>query len=178
MPTARNNTPRRASSVADFKKKDEPIELPSGAFMRLSKKSLAGFIIAGNVPNSLMSVVAGETNKRKGRVNDEELMNNILEQPEKLAEMFGMVDSFVIAVALEPRVLPVPEDEADRDDDLLYIDEMEQEDKMYIFMRAMGGTTTLESFRGELAAGVDLVQQREDVVIPPKRSPRSKRPVS
>lgn len=175
MPNTKNNTPRRASSVADFKKKDEATELPSGLCIKLSRKSLAGFIIAGNVPNSLMSVITGASNKKKGA---EETMNDILAQPDKLTEMFSMVDQFVMSVALEPRVYPVPEVEADRDDELLYIDELEQEDKMYIFMRAMGGTTTLESFRGELAAGVDLVQQREDVVIPPKRSPRSKRPVS
>ena len=172
MPTSpRNNTPKKASSAADFKKKLEPTELPSGLFIRLSNKSLSGFILSGQVPNSLMTVITGAVSTKTG---DADLMDEIIADPQRLTELFQIVDSFVCAVCVEPQVLPVPTDGEERDDDQLYVDELEQEDKMYIFSRAMGGTTDLESFRGELASGMDLVQQRENVVKSPKRSTRNK----
>lgn len=172
MPAAPRKKP---TAVSDWKKSPEPIELPSGKFIVLSNASLSSFILTGQIPNSLMSVITSSVNSKK-KVG-KEAMDNILENPKALEDMFKSVDIYVCAVALDPKIHPMPEDPEERDDDLLYIDEIEQSDKMYIFQRGIGGTTDLETFRRELAAGVDLVQQREDVALPPKRSPRSKRPV-
>lgn len=170
MPTSPR---KKATPVSDWKKSPEPVELPSGKFIVLSNASLSSFILTGQIPNSLMSVITSSVNSKKKA--DKEAMTDILENPKALEDMFKSVDIYVCGVALDPKIHMIPDNPDDRDDELLYIDEVEQSDKMYIFQRGIGGTTDLETFRRELAAGVDLVQQREDVELPPKRSPRSKR---
>jgi|SRR5580698_8578718 hypothetical protein len=167
---------KKASSVSDWKKEPEPIELPSGKFMVVKNTSLSTFIQTGQIPNTLMSVVTGAVNQKKGKTG-KDTMDEIISDPKALGKMFEAVDKFVTLVAIQPPVHMTPADESERDSELLYADEVEMGDKMYLFQRSIGGTTDLESFRRELAAGVDLVQQREDVELPPKRSPRSKRPV-
>jgi hypothetical protein len=167
---------KKPSAISDWKKTPDPIELPSGKWMTVRHTSLSVFIQTGQIPNSLMSVVQGQVNSKKKK-SDEDLMEEITEDPKAIQDLFAVVDKYVCMVAIEPEVNPMPQDEADRDPNLLYVDEMDASDKMYLFQRAVGGTTDLETFRHELNAGMDLVQQREDVVVPPKRSPRSRRPV-
>jgi hypothetical protein len=173
MPTSPR---KKVTPVADWKKAPEPIELPSGKFISLSNASLSSFVVTGQIPNSLMSVITGAVNtkKGKGKQTEQETMDQILENPKALEDMFRAVDIYVCGIALDPQIHMVPENE-DRDPDLLYIDEIEQADKMYIFQRGIGGTTDLETFRREFAAGVDLVQSGEDVELPPKRAARSRR---
>jgi hypothetical protein len=166
---------RKASSISDWKKAPEPIELPSGLFMTVKNTSLSTFIQTGQIPNSLMSVVTGAVNSKKK--SDKDTMDQIIADPKALAKMFEAVDKFVTLIAIDPEVSMPPVNDVDRRGDLLYADEIEMGDKMFLFQRSIGGTTDLESFRRELAAGVDLVQQREDVGQSPKRSPRTKRPV-
>jgi hypothetical protein len=86
----------------------------------------------------------------------------------------AMMDAVTIYCALEPRVLPAPATEADRDDDLLYVDELTEEDKTSIFNIATGTVGELEPFRAEALAGVGAVQGSGDVVDKPKRPPRSR----
>lgn len=176
MATARNNISsiKRASLISDFKKKAEPIELPSGHLMALKNTSMAGFLQGGNIPNALMKVIQTAIAKQKGDVEAsvEADVTEMMADPEKLVEVFATVDAFVITVAVEPRVHPVPEDEDDRDDELLYVDELDLEDKMFIFSRAMGSTKKLEQFREQPAKPVGAVQQRKAVGGSTKRSAR------
>ena len=166
MPT----TPKpKASSVSDWKKRPDPIELPSGKFMVVRPTSLMTFIQTGQIPNTLMSTITGAIGKKK---SEKDTMDEIMKKPEDLQKMFDAVDLFLTLVAIEPEVHPLPANSSDRDDDLLYVDEIDMGDKMYLFQRSIGGTTDLETFRRELAGGMDLVQQREDVEQPPKRAPR------
>ena len=175
MPTSPR---KKATPVSDWKKAPEPVELPSGKLIVLSNKSLSSFVLTGQIPNTLMSVITGAVNtkKAKGKSSQEATMDNILENPKALEDMFNAVDMYVCGVAIDPEIHMVPEGgDQDKDDDLLYIDEIDQADKMFIFQRGIGGTTDLESFRRELAAGVDLVQSSEDVVVPTKPAARRKR---
>ena len=162
---------RKASSAADFKRKPEPIELPSGLFMTVKKTSLAGFIQSGNIPNGLLKTIQGAVDARKGKgqIDEQEAITAMIGDTDQLSELFMAVDRFVVGVALEPRVYFPPEDDADRDDDTVYVDELDDDDKMFLFQRAMGGANDLESFRAESAGGVDSVQQREDVELPAER---------
>jgi hypothetical protein len=168
---------KTASSVNDWKKTPEPIELPSGKFMIVRPTSLMTFIQTGQIPNTLMSVITGAVAKKK---SDKDTMAEIMSKPEDLQRMFDAVDLFVTLVAISPEVHRLPDLNGHevRRDDWLYTDEIDMGDKMFLLQRSVGGTTDLESFRRELATGVDLVQQRENVVVPPKRSPRTQRPVS
>jgi hypothetical protein len=166
-------TTQDVSPVAAWKKKPEVHTLPSGNKMRIARASLRQFLVQGLVPNALMTMVResveGDTN---GPSPDE--LREVMGDSAKLAELMAMMDAVTIYCALEPRVLPAPATEADRDDDLLYVDELTEEDKTSIFNIATGTVGELEPFRAEALAGVGAVQGSGDVVDKPKRAPRSR----
>jgi len=86
--------------------------------------------------------------------------------------MYALVDQIVVELAVNPQVHPLPthdedgdelEDDdavqAEKDDDLLYVDEIEDEDKMFLFQWCTGGTEDVATFRSEAQASLaDLGQ--------------------
>lgn len=149
-----------ASSASDFKqlKKGRVLPLPSGLSVVARKVELRTFLKQGEVPNPLL--VAVEEALNKGKEMDLAAMTG--NNPESrvdmdmVNDMLEMVDKVVLQVVLEPKVHDVPEDEDDRDDDLLYVDELDDEDKMFLFQWASGqGTDDIAKFREE--ATKDLV---------------------
>lgn len=157
------------SPVSAWKKKPEVHTLPSGNKMRIARASLRQFLVQGVVPNSMMAIVRESVDGKPPQDDD---LRDIMNDPEKLAEMMQMMDSVTIQCALEPRVHPVPEKEAERDDDLLYVDEIDEGDKTAIFNIATGTVGELEPFRAEPSAVVGAVQGGGNVVDKPKRAPR------
>lgn len=159
MPTQRNNLGgiQKPSTPADFKKKREPVLLPSGQRIILKPTSLSAFLQTGSLPNSLMQVVKKAMGDKTGKKADEAAAG-LMDDPKGLADLFEAMDQFVVAIAVEPAVHPVPEDESTRDDNLLYVDEIDLEDRMFIFTRAIGGSGEVQPFRAEPPSGVERVQ--------------------
>lgn len=179
MAAPRNNLgPSRPSAVSDFKKKQTPTALPSGNAIVLKKTSITGFLAAGTIPNSLMQTIQAAMNSKGGQTEKkiEAEVAKLLEDPEGMRDMFIAVDAFVCAVAIEPKVYPVPENEADRKEDQLYVDELELDDKMFIFQRAVGATDDAAPFRKESAPGVGSVPASKAVGGTTKRAPRARKP--
>lgn len=142
----------QVSSASAFKKraKGQPIQLPSGEVVLAKRVELQTFILQGNVPNPLMSVVSEAL--EKGQKADIAKMVGVDEGKldlEMVKDMYEMVNAVVMACIVEPKVHPVPEDEDERDDDLLYVDEVDDEDKMFLFQWSSGGTSDLATFREE-----------------------------
>jgi hypothetical protein len=152
---------RRISQVGDFKKRlGGVMELPSGAVVKVRNPGgLKAFLGNGSIPNSLMPIVQKAVNNGKAVSADE--MGIIGEDgsidPEVLSDMMSMIDNVLLQTVKEPKVYPVPEDEEDRDDDLLYVDEFPDEDKQFLFQWVSGGTRDLEQFRREYSSAVDSV---------------------
>lgn len=156
---------RKTTSAKQWKKNTAVLELPSGQFMKCKNPGLTAIAHGGLIPNSLMGVVMDAI--KEGR---EPSPAEILSDQVDMDDMFAMMDKAVIAVAVEPAVLPVPVwDEDDwgkdlctreqigqiaehkRDPEQLYIDEVDGSDKEFIFGWVTGGTTDLEQFRAERA---------------------------
>ena len=140
------SSPPEIADVSSWKKPAEPTMLPSGKWVVIRRVGMKAFILNGTIPNSLMSIVQGALETGVGP-KDEELMKEMLGDPEKLAEFIGMLDAAVVNAMVNPRVYPTPLDESERDDDRLYADEIDEADKMAIFQVAVGGTVDLEQFR-------------------------------
>lgn len=177
MAATRNNLgPSRPSSVSDFKQKREPTLLPSGKSMVLKQTSIAGFLQTGTIPNSLLQMIQSAMSDKTGKKIDVEVAK-LLKDPGGLTDLFTAVDAFVCAVALEPRVYPTPTDESLRDDNMLYVDEVELDDKMFIFQRAVGGAAeSAAPFRDESAPGVVGVRAGKAVGSQAKRSAGARKP--
>ena len=156
MPKKNSQTARRASSPSDFKRKTGGVfELPSGLYMRLKNPGgMAALVASGIMPNSLMGIVnqsltAGQT------ASEEEIKSLVVTEEgvdaKFLEEMQVLLNTLIVICSVEPDVQPVPEDEADRSDDVVYADEISDEDKMFVFQWVTGGVNDQERFRKEHA---------------------------
>lgn len=144
----------------------EPIELPSGNYMRVRRMSMSTLISTGKLPNSLLGIVQSAVSKGTGMAGVEDKMADIMGDQKSLDEMARFMDDLLVMVAVEPKVYRVPDEETDRDDDTLYVDEVDQEDKSFIFQVVTGGTTDLEKFREAAEANVATLSGREDLELP------------
>lgn len=166
------NPAKKATAAAGWKRnKGEELELPSGNVALVKRPGPQALLSQGIMPDTLMPIVQQAISKGKGLKPTD--MNAMLEDPSKLAEMLDAMDKLLVQVVVEPKVayhkrqtvpaagqtaalddLPwevIPDDERDTDA-YVYTDEVDLEDKMFVFQYAVGGTRDLERFRSEHAA--------------------------
>jgi hypothetical protein len=186
MATARKNASKaeqlRVSQIGDFKSRMGGVmELPSGLVMKLKNPGgLQSFIANGTIPNSLLGIVQ-EGLKGKSGLEATKAAADMADNLDSLGDMLKMLDLVMIQAAKEPRVFPVPTPEdlerhnilnRDKpenqfetiddlresfDDDRLYVDEIEEMDKQFVFQWVSGGVRDLETFRAQLQSNVDAV---------------------
>lgn len=145
-----------------------PLTLPSGNVALVRVPGIQHFLKAGIIPNNLRTLImkgmAGETEfKLEDMVKNEEDLDRLLET----------FDKVLLEVVVEPKVAPVVLDEEgkpvpfeDRDQSLIYVDEVVLEDKMFIFQFAVGGTRDLENFRDEQKAVLESIRPGAPVPLP------------
>lgn len=165
-------TPKKQRSTASEWKKSAGVidlELPSGKVVGVRRpQGMTGFMSGGNIPNSLLPLL---TDAMDGKAPSESALVSILEDPSQLADLMNMVDSMVITCVVDPPVSLPPEKEEDRSDDVVYTDEMADDDKMFIMQFSMSGAKDLKSFRGEQAATMDAMADVQRVQDPTVSAP-------
>lgn len=150
------------------------LTLPSGNVMRVRKIGLQALMRTGIMPNSLMAYADRAVKKGKKQEVTEADMIDILKDEDQVKEIAKFMDEVTILCAEEPEVHRLPDEGVEKDDDLLYVDEIDEEDKSFLFQAVMGGTTDVETFRAEHAGNVAAVRRREDVGGKAKRPPRNR----
>lgn len=152
----------KVSDISAFKQRAQgtPLPLPSGLVVKAKRVELQTFLRHGQVPNPLMEIVnealtKGESMDPQAMLSTEDDKVNL----EMVGEMYEMVDKVTLASVVEPKIHSIPDDEGDREDDLLYIDEVDDEDKMFIWQWALGGTSDIATFRREAGADLDALAQ-------------------
>ena len=156
----------QVTDVSDWKKGGSffgtPMTLPSGKVARIKTPGIRAFMKSGRVPNSLMSIITSKLEPAKAgkpeEVDAEDMLREMLENPERLGDLLEMVDALTIECFAQPKVHPVPENDDNRDDSKLYVDEVDDDDKFFVFSVAVGGPKDLETFRDELDRNVEAVQ--------------------
>lgn len=166
-----SRNPAKATTASAWKKSTLPplMEMPSGNAMRIRKVGLQMLIKTGTVPNSLLGIAQKAAAKGQAPGSDavtDQDMVDILQDQEKVTQIADFMDKVAILCAAEPIVLPIPDDGVERDEDSLYVDDLDEEDKMFIFQVVTGGTTDIEEFRKQLGANVAAVRGLEDVELP------------
>lgn len=144
--------------------KGSPLTVPSGKTCLVRKPDgMQAFMSQGMVPNTLLGVVQQSLeDKDPDKVDLEAISDMAMKNPQALEDMLSMCDAVVIHCVVEPSVEPVPLDDDGNivppnkrpDDDTLYVDYIDWDDKMFIFNYAMGGTKDLETFREEQASAM------------------------
>lgn len=167
------NAKRTVTSAADWKRKTgskgTDIELPSGNIAKIKAVPITKLVEMDVFPDSLESIIAEKT-KTDSAVTvvtakhpDEAEVKKAVANPKDLAKLMNSVDRITALAVLEPKVLlhlenvaeegeepqweDIPDDE--RDEDVLYTDDVDLEDKMFIFQFCVGGTADLDRFRAE-----------------------------
>lgn len=162
------------TSVGEWKKDsgDQGVEsklaLPSGHVCVVKRVSMQTFIEKGMIPNALLPIVLKST---QGEGMSKSQVADIMSDNERLKDMMNMADSVVCDVVVAPKITPNDvRDTITSDKSLtaaakkkklaehLFADEVDINDKMFIYQFAVGGSRDLETFRrGQDApvAGVD-----------------------
>lgn len=149
------------------KRKGKEMVLPSGFTCVATRVNLQVFLKTGKIPNSLRSMIDKAMAGKE--VNQEEIVAKLLEGDKEALETFEdmmmMVDAVVVDCMLDPKVLPAPGNDEPRSEDNptgrseeeLHVDEMDEEDRMFLFNFAVGGTRELQSFRAGQEATLEHV---------------------
>lgn len=173
----------RISQIGDFKKRlGGVMELPSGLVVRLRNPGgLRAFMSKGNIPNSLMVIIQKALDKGTSPEVDE-LMPEGKVDPKLMDDMMDMMDTIAIATIVEPKLhnklteddlvawnKTNPNDQLNeveelRQADRLYVDELPDDDKQFIFQWISGGTRDLEIFRQQSDASLDSVVAKSVVL--------------
>ena len=173
---------------------------PTGKWIRFRRPGMTKFLEAGFLPDTLAGLVRKEiasASKKPGAksVNDKELLSKLTADLDEagMLDMLAALDRIIVTVMVEPRVVwhrvvkrdedgvavlddrgreileDVPDD--DRSNDVVYTDEIEQEDKNFIFQAAVGGSTDLARFRAQSAAVMDSLSSGQIMEEAPERAP-------
>lgn len=150
-------TPRKAAvptSVQQWKKAAQgvPLEVPSGNTALVRNVGMQVFLQKGLVPNSLMPIVRKAMSGKDPEIKLDEITEG------QLQDMLALFDAVVVHCVVQPAVAPLPAEGEERADDVLYVDEVDFDDKQFIFQWVVGGTKDLEKFRAEQAASVESLR--------------------
>lgn len=150
---------RQISAVGDFKKRlGGVIELPSGLTVKVRNPGgMRVFMNSGIIPNSLMGIVEKGLNSSADKAASELVNKDGGLDPQMLKDMTKLMDDIALKVIVEPQIHAVPLGENDEplpagsrgpdEDETLYVDELPDDDKMFLFQWVSGGTRDVESFR-------------------------------
>ena len=178
------------------------LELPSENQCLVRRLLPEAFLTSGVIPDTLTDQIQKAIRTKKGLPPD--FAEKMAADPSKLREGLKMIDQVVCYVVMEPHVempptcgvevdgvvcnqywdIPNHTDsnaagyhtylEGARNPDVLYADEVDMDDKMFIFQFAIGGTADVERFRGEYGERLAGVPDGQAVQHKTKRASRSR----
>jgi hypothetical protein len=164
----------------------ETITCPSGQTCRARRPGLEGLMMSGQLLNldSLTSIVDSKHIRRvkggKGKADSPEVdALSVMKDPKALRDIIRMADQLLPQIVVEPRVAihyVIKDDEQvdikseDREAGVVYTDQIDFQDKLFIFQYGMAGTRDAERFRRESAGAVAGLAPLEDVQHAAKRT--------
>ena len=162
-------TAQQVSDVSAFKKRNQgqTLTLPSGLTIQAKRVDLQTFVLRGTVPNPLMEIISDAL--QQGQKADIPAMMGVDKGElnlDMVRDMYEMVTEVVVASVIAPKVHHVPGEGEIRDDDLLFVDEIDPDDQMFIWQWACGGTSDVERFREEARADMATLAEMQGVQDP------------
>ena len=156
-----NSPAPQATSAAQWKQTSgvgAPLRVPSGNTCLVRPMSMQALIRNNMIPNELMSIVTSAMKSRKAPTMGE--MTDDLDT-DKMVAIMQCMDDVVQFMVVEPQIHSTPGQGESRDPNILYIDEVDQEDKTFIFQYAVGGTRDIDKFREGLAGYVGDLEEEQ-----------------
>lgn len=166
-------TAKKVTSASEWRKsriEGEELELPSGHVCRVTRPGLPELLAQGLMPDMLSpiaadAVEAGQQGITLTQEDAQAKFAELMSKPGGMEQMFEATDRIAEHVVIEPelryhrvrdndtspwRLLP----DGERDEEVLYTDEVDFQDKMFIFQYVVGGSRDLVQFRRELTAAL------------------------
>lgn len=142
---------------------------PSGQLCQVRRPGIPGLIKAGILDSldSLTGLVQTEhiDRVRKGEIKAED-MQDLAKNKDKLLQAMTLADKVVCYAVVQPKVLPDPEEGAEREPGAIYVEDIDLTDKMFIFQFVVGGVSDLEQFRKEFGETLGSLENVADVPGP------------
>lgn len=139
----------KPTSASDWRKMSTlgmVIELPSGKFARIRKPDLLVLVKAGKIPNALAGKVTEMIKTQKVDLSKFEL-----------DDVTDILNATAKAAFVEPQVTEKP------NKDQIAPEDIDFDDRLFVFQYAQGGTKDLDFFRNQQARNVSSVQTSQDV---------------
>lgn len=160
----------------------QEVKVPSGNICLVRVIDPEQMLMQGLIPNALLADVMKAAKEQAGVTSDVEgftdehaavLMDKIINDPSELDQMMQMVNAICVNTVVEPTVLTVPlwshQDVLDHrcteemqgkeiavhirpEVDGLWVDQVDMEDRMFLFQFAVGGGEEIAPFREGVAA--------------------------
>lgn len=143
------------------------LELPSGNVVRCIRPGMQGFIEIGIVPNPLLPIVDQSLKEHKLMTVDE-----IIDDQSTLLAAAEFTDNVVMHCVTSPKIYPTPDVEKDEpwEEGRLYLSQVTEEDKVFIFQFSVGGTRSVQRFRESQAADVATLAAEQLDRLAPQQS--------
>ena len=194
-----NNTPLVPTSAEAWAGKivveGTDVLLPSGNVARIKQISPQAFLSSGLIPDPLTTIIQKAINTKQGL--PPKAVKELTDDPVKLNAAMELFDRVTVHVVIAPSLQMPPTcstcgayynvdnrhkdatsdkyhryEESPRTPGVLYIDQVQLDDKMYIFNWCLGSVRDLTDFREQLSSGVESVSNSQDVQRPAKRTAR------
>jgi hypothetical protein len=171
MTTSKSRTTaNKITSAAEWKRKsaDNRITLPSGNTVRAKRPGIKKLLASGVFPDVFMPIIQDAIRRGTG-APPPDIEKVVGKNPDVVFQLMDTMDRITAQCVIEPAVEyhrreiqvidtspahdhaveweDIPDD--DRDPDAVYTDEIDEEDKQFIFNWVVGGTADLERFRRE-----------------------------
>lgn len=180
--------PKQATPVSQWKK-NWALEVPSGNICLVRSVGLQTFVAMGVIPNSLAPLLLGT-----GDRSVDQAVSKIQSDPQALRDYMTLVDEVTLKCVVEPEITEVPfcaecsnpvnhpnhpmfrgaeqghvYVSGERDPEKFYVDEVDENDKSFIFQAVvMGGTKDVEQFREEQKAVMVSVSRSQSLSVSSK----------
>jgi hypothetical protein len=105
----------------------------------------------------------GKNSAKSQDMQNDVVLKKIMNDPVKFAELLETTDKIVIAIVVMPQLHEAPENDSDRQENIVYIDTVDLEDKLFLVNFAVGGTRGVAKFRRELQQSVERLADGEGV---------------
>lgn len=165
----------------------EELLLPSGNTCLVKRPGVQGLIKAGLLDDldSLTAIVQVDHIDANDPKKMMEAVNKMAADPSRITDALEVVDKALCFAVVAPKVFrpirtdedgkpvlldgkEIPLEDDERIEGTIYSDEVDEEDKMFIFNFLVGGTRDVESFRAESKAMLGGVPAGQDVPMPPQ----------
>lgn len=168
--------------------------LPSENVARVKQISPVDFLEGGMIPDPLSKIIREAISTKQGMPPSK--MKKIAEDPKMLPSALLLFDRMLCHAVIEPEIQMPPAcdvktrgtgvcgeyanhevhkgpeahryHEGPRDESVLYADQVDMDDKTFIFNWCLGGVTKLDKFREEHAATMESLSDSEDVAVSSK----------